>query len=64
MKNINQLDRLFNPATIAVIGASDEVRKGGGRFVKGLLEGSFEGGVFPVNPGRSELMGLKCYPRV
>jgi len=59
-----QLDRLFNPSSIAIIGASKDKRKSGGRFVSGLISGSFEGKLYPVNPGESEILGLRSYHRV
>jgi acyl-CoA synthetase (NDP forming) len=58
------LDRLFGPASIAVIGASGDTRKAGGRFIKGLLDGGYRGLIYPVNPNAAEIMGLKCYPSV
>jgi acyl-CoA synthetase (NDP forming) len=58
------LDRLFDPASIAVIGASGDTLKAGGRFVKGLLDGGYRGVVYPVNHSATEIMGLKCYPNV
>ena len=64
MANINQLDRLFNPSSVAVVGASRELGKSGGRYLAALINGRFEGKLYAVNPGESEIMGLKSYPRV
>ncbi len=64
MNQIESLDRLFHPSSIAVIGASNDRRKSGGRFVSGLISGNYRGRVYPVNPGESEIMGLTSYPRV
>ncbi len=64
MRKTELLDRMFNPSSIAVIGASNDRRKSGGRFVSGLISGSYRGKVYPVNPGESEIMGLTSYPRV
>ena len=64
MRKTESLDRMFNPSSIAVIGASNDRRKSGGRFVSGLISGSYRGKVYPVNPGESEIMGLTSYPRV
>jgi len=61
---IESLDRLFNPSSIAVVGASNDRRKSGGRFVSGLIGGNYHGKVYPVNPRESEIMGLASYPRV
>ena len=56
------LDFLFNPKTIALIGASHSAEKLGGIVLKNLLR--FKGRVYPVNPKYSEVMGLKAYPSI
>ena len=61
MAKIHNLDSLFGPSSIAVIGASADHRKAGGRFVKGLIDGGYKGTIYPVKPGSSEIMGLKAY---
>ncbi|GAB4537999.1 MAG: acetate--CoA ligase family protein [Thermodesulfovibrionia bacterium] len=53
------IDTLFNPSSIALIGASHTEEKLGGITLKNLLR--FKGEVFPVNPGYNELMGLRAY---
>jgi len=62
--NINQLDRLFNPSSVAIVGASKEIWKSGGRFLAVFTRGRFGGEVYAVNPTESEIMGLKSYQRV
>jgi len=64
LKKGNQLDQLFNPSSIAMIGASRDEGKGGGRFLKGLMDGGFKGRLYPVNPNEQEIMALKCYQSV
>ncbi len=64
MPEVPDLDRLFSPSSVAVIGASVDDRKAGGRFVKGLIEGGFIGTVYPINPGVNESIGIKCFPSV
>lgn len=56
------IDLLFNPDSIALIGASHSEEKLGGITLKNLLR--FKGKVFPVNPQYDELMGLKAYHSV
>ncbi len=56
------IDLLFNPETIALIGASHTEEKLGGIVLKNLLK--FEGRVYPVNPRYNELMGLRAYHSV
>ncbi|MBW2324416.1 MAG: CoA-binding protein [Deltaproteobacteria bacterium] len=58
------LDSLFNPSSVAIIGASNDPQKSGGMFLKSLLDHHFEGRIYPVNPGASEIMGLKSYKEV
>lgn len=56
-----KLEAIFNPRSIAVIGASRKEGSIGYMVVKGLLDSKFEGKVFPVNPNADEILGLKCY---
>jgi acyl-CoA synthetase (NDP forming) len=53
------LDYLFNPGSIALIGAAHTEEKLGGVILKNLLK--FRGRVYPVNPKYTEIMGLKAY---
>jgi len=58
------LDFIFNPSSIAVIGASEDRRKVGHVIFKNLIEQSFKGKVYPVNVKRKEILGRKCYSSV
>jgi len=58
------LDALFAPKSIAVIGASSDQRRFGGRPIQYLIEAGFEGPIYPVNPGRAEIQGLPAFPDV
>jgi len=69
MKDITQpyvfqdLSPLFNPRSIAVVGASDKEHSIGNHTFRNIVQHSkFEGTVYPVNPKQTEVMGLKCYP--
>jgi len=55
---------LLNPRSVAVIGASEDQTKFGGRLYKTLLQHHYEGEVYPINPGRDTLFGLKTYPSI
>jgi len=55
---------LLNPRSIAVIGASDDPGKIGGRPLMYLAKFGYRGRVLPVNPNRLEVQGLDCYPDV
>ena len=60
----NSLDALFAPSSIAIIGASSDQRRFGGRPIQYLLDAGFAGGIYPVNPARDEIQGLKAYPSI
>ena len=64
MDLVKQLDRIFNPGSVAVVGASANPEKMGFMCVGNLLEAGFGGRVYPVNPGLAQLFGLKAYPSV
>ncbi|MCF7948763.1 MAG: acetate--CoA ligase family protein [Spirochaetia bacterium] len=52
---------LINPASIAVVGGSNNTHKPGGKVIENLLSGNFEGPIYPVNPKEAEIQGLKAY---
>jgi acyl-CoA synthetase (NDP forming) len=58
------LTRLFNPASIAIIGASNELFKSGGRFYKDLKESGFSGDLYAVNPNEPVVFGQSSYKSV
>ncbi|WP_295374322.1 acetate--CoA ligase family protein [uncultured Pseudacidovorax sp.] len=58
------LDALFAPRSIAIIGASNDWRRFGGRPLHYLQRFGFDGAVYPVNPGRAEVQGVKAYADV
>jgi len=49
---IENLDKVFKPKSIAVIGASDKVGSAGHRIFRNLIGSGYDGIVFPVNPKR------------
>lgn len=58
------LDKIFNPKSVAVVGASDEEGSVGYALMKNFLDSSFEGEVYPVNIRKKEVLKLKAYPNV
>jgi acyl-CoA synthetase (NDP forming) len=56
-----RLDALFRPRSVAILGASDDATRISGRPVRYLIEGGFKGGIYPVNPNRETVQGLKAY---
>ena len=57
------LTRMFNPSSVAVIGASSNPTRVGGRPVH-YLKQYYSGAIYPVNPGRDVVQGLKSYPSI
>lgn len=58
------LEKVFNPRSVAVIGASEAPGKASERRTRSLLEGGYKGDVYLINPKRSELFGRKAYPNI
>jgi acetyltransferase len=58
------LDRIFKPKSIALIGASDEEGSIGYILLKNLTELGYTGRLYPVNINKSEILGLKAYKTV
>jgi acetyltransferase len=58
------LDRLFHPASVAVIGASGRAHSVGTVVMRNLLEGNFAGPIMPVNPKHASVGGVLSYPDV
>jgi acetyltransferase len=58
------LDPLFHPHTVAVIGAKDDSGSVARTIMVNLLSGSFQGQIYPINPKRNQVLGLKAYSSV
>ena len=59
-----QLEQLFQPATIAVIGASNQKGSVGHGLMRNLLSGEYSGILYPVNMGRRAVLGVRAYANV
>lgn len=60
----NALDRILNPRTVAVVGASNDPEKRGYRAIKTLLADGYQGKIIPINPKEKKILALDCYPRI
>ena len=60
----HSLEPLLRPKAVAVIGASDNPARIGGRPIYSMLKDGYEGNLFPVNPNRDIVQGLKAYPNI
>ena len=58
------MDIMFNPRSVAVIGASENPGKLGFHVMKSLTGGGYAGKIIPVNPGSPEILGFIAYPGV
>jgi len=61
---VPDLRPLLDPAAVAILGASNDPARIGGRPLRYMLEAGFAGPVYPVNPNRETVQGLKAYPSI
>jgi len=59
-----ELKPLFEPKSVAVVGASREPWKTGHIILKNIIEAGYKGKIYPVNPKANEILGLKTYPKI
>lgn len=62
--SIKEMEPLFNPSSIAVIGASPNEQTPHGRALRMVIDNGFQGEVYAVNPNYSDIGGVPCYSRV
>ncbi len=58
------MQRIMNPRAVAVIGASAEDGKIGNSVMKNLINGGYQGAIYPIHPKAQEILGRKAYPSV
>lgn len=58
------LDAIFFPKSVAVIGATDREGSVGRTIVWNLISSPFGGTVYPVNPTKTSILGIRAYPRI
>ena len=61
---VASMNRIMKPKAIAVIGASNEAGKIGNSVMKNLINGGYQGTIYPIHPKEAEIMGLKAYKSV
>jgi acyl-CoA synthetase (NDP forming) len=61
---LGAMQRIMNPRSVAVIGASAEDGKIGNSVMKNLINGGYQGAIFPIHPKADEILGRKAYPSV
>src|SRR5512138_833862 len=58
------LDAFFRPKNVALVGATEKEGSVGRTIPRHLITSPFGGAVFPINPKRPNVMGIKAYPSV
>lgn len=62
LQNYESLKPLFNPQSIAILGASESPYKIGHLQIRALIDGKFAGDIIPIHRTAKEIAGLTCYP--
>ncbi|MBI2741372.1 MAG: acetate--CoA ligase family protein [Rhodospirillales bacterium] len=63
-ESANAFNAILNPRSIALVGASAAPEKAGGRRWKTLVEGGFDGALYPIHPKAREILGRRAYRSV
>ncbi|MDR0912363.1 MAG: acetate--CoA ligase family protein [Methanobrevibacter sp.] len=58
------LNEMFNPSSVAVVGASNAVGKVGHILINNIVNDGYEGKIYPINPKSEEIQGIKAYKNV
>lgn len=58
------VERIIKPQSLAIIGASEDIAKFGGRFMHNVVRHGFAGELLPINPGRETILGRRAYPNI
>jgi len=61
-RDLERIEAIFNPRSVAVVGASDNPGKLGSHVMRSLTEGRYPGKIYPINPGKDQILGIKTYP--
>jgi acetyl coenzyme A synthetase (ADP forming)-like protein len=61
---VAKMNRIMKPDAVAVIGASAEDGKIGNSVMKNLINGGYQGTIYPIHPKAEEIMGIKAYKSV
>ena len=61
---LRAMSRIMKPKAVAVIGASSEEGKIGNAVMKNLINGGYQGAIYPINPRAAEILGRPCFKSV
>jgi acyl-CoA synthetase (NDP forming) len=59
---LDNIEKMINPQSIAVVGASTNEKKNGGRLFRYIVENGYSGKLYPINPNADVIKGYKAYP--
>ncbi len=62
-QTVEQLSQIFNAESVALVGASDKEGSFGRLFLEGMRDAGCKN-LYPINPRKSELLGMKAYPSI
>jgi len=63
-KLARQLQKVFYPGSIAIVGVSSRLDNPGTMLLRAIMDMGFEGPLYPVNPKHEEILELTCYPSI
>ena len=58
------MEKILSPKSIAIVGVSSDLQKVGAVLLKNLLEGGYNGKIYPINPKYTELQGRQVFPNI
>ena len=61
---VENLNKIFNPKSIAVVGASEKKESVGYKLLYNMINAGYKGDIHPVNPGKDMIQGFHAYPSV
>jgi acyl-CoA synthetase (NDP forming) len=61
---VRQMNRIMKPDAVAVVGASAEAGKIGNSVMKNLINGGYQGAIYPIHPSADSILGKKAYKSV
>jgi len=62
--SIQKINKIFNPKIVAIFGASARIGSVGHALMDNIVGSGFDGIVYPINPKRTNVLGVKAYPRI
>jgi acyl-CoA synthetase (NDP forming) len=60
----NAMDTIFNPTSIAIVGATNRPQSVGHAVIRNLIQGEYQGVLYPVHPTLKSIFGVKAYKRL